>query len=486
MKKKNNDIENNYYIIIFLIIILILWVMRIELPNNKTCNFDNNYKFIPEEYYRPTSITEIQNIIINANNNNKKIRIRGGKHLWNDMGVSKDILIDMENFNKIIDLKDDFVTVQTGVNIGDLLKELEKYGKTLQDCPTAYKTSVGGLINTGCHGHGIQCGSCSSLVESLTLINGSGIIININKTDYRFSAASMSLGCLGVIIDVTFRIVDDYNIQYKTINTFNNSYKNEYINLQQNIDNNIDNNDYLLLTLDVYNPKKYGLNIGKEEKKIKNSINFNNINLPIVLQPINSNIYDIIVYYIFLFLHKLLGIVGCNINKEYFTNKLTEILINNNDLLYERTDFFKFGAYIVSAPTTDIEIFISSQDVENAIKDILIIINENKSYCNPIPLCIRFKKSDDNILLSPFKHKYNAGIGFGNWKHEKDCYEINKKISLMLMNKYNGRPHWGKVIFLNHELMKYLYGDSYTTFINIKKQFDPNNIFTNEYISRIL
>lgn len=50
-----------------------------------------------------------------------------------------------------------------------------------------------------------------------------------------------------------------------------------------------------------------------------------------------------------------------------------------------------------------------------------------------------------------------------------------------LLIEYGGKPHWGKINFLTHEVIEKLYGSALEDFIAVKEQLDPKNLFSNAY-----
>lgn len=475
-----------YCLLILIIIFLLIGLIKIKVSDKKNFNYDNNHIFFPKEYYTPKSILEIQNIVRNAIKNKKIIRVRGGKHVWNDISVSKNILIDMKNFDKITDISENQVTVQAGVTLEGLLFELKKYGKTLSECSTAYEVSVGGCISTCCHGHRISDGSMSSLIEKVTLIDGQGKLRVIRKRDYLFPAIALGLGCLGIILEVTFRIVNDFIIE-------NNNLKNtikkrkEMLSIQEIINKNLSpKNDFMVLVSDVYQPFNINLTLGSIKTLKRKEVNFSLIKKPITCRKINYKIdvYEYLKRFGISNSLKIVGYLGSKTNNKFLMDKAVDLSQNTKKKVQE--GYQKFGHPNPNPHWTDVEIFISAEHTLKAIIDIIDIIKKYKYDFKIIPLCIRFKGKDNNILLSPLKHNYNAGIDFGTWKSESSSFNMNKRISHMLMNKYQGRPHWGKVHFLNHTWMKNLYGQDYHLFMKIRNIMDPHNIFKNEYISRIM
>ena len=49
----------------------------------------------------------------------------------------------------------------------------------------------------------------------------------------------------------------------------------------------------------------------------------------------------------------------------------------------------------------------------------------------------------------------------------------------------NGRAHWGKFHFLDHEKIKRVYNpDQVSAFNQLRKLLDPDNLFANDFVRR--
>ena len=54
-----------------------------------------------------------------------------------------------------------------------------------------------------------------------------------------------------------------------------------------------------------------------------------------------------------------------------------------------------------------------------------------------------------------------------------------------IMADYEGRPHWGKLNFQNHETLSNSY-PQWEAFQNARRLMDPFGIFTNPYLDKVL
>src|SRR5207237_5952029 len=69
--------------------------------------------------------------------------------------------------------------------------------------------TVAGAVSTGTHGTGSRFCGLSEQVEALTLVTAEGSVLecSANRDPDLFQAARLSLGALGIITDVTLRVV---------------------------------------------------------------------------------------------------------------------------------------------------------------------------------------------------------------------------------------------------------------------------------------
>jgi L-gulonolactone oxidase len=100
-----------------------------------------------------------------------------------------------------------------------------------------------------------------------------------------------------------------------------------------------------------------------------------------------------------------------------------------------------------------------------------------------VDINIRFVQQDENALLSPSSNGPVACIAF--CMLEEDKYLAFYKEFEEAMYAYQGRPHWGKLNFLDHAKAINLYGANLKKFIGLKWQLDPNGMFSNAFTDRV-
>jgi hypothetical protein len=60
---------------------------------------------VPELYFEPTTLSELRDILKQAHDNKKKIRVMGLGNSPSNCAYSKDYVICMKNFDKVLEVK---------------------------------------------------------------------------------------------------------------------------------------------------------------------------------------------------------------------------------------------------------------------------------------------------------------------------------------------------------------------------------------------
>jgi len=182
-------------------------------------NFGRNLRFKPKHIYSPSNRVELIDIL--QKHNSGKIRVVASKHSWSGLIETEDVLIDMNHFDYVrVQEKnhETFVTVGAGCKVKHLLAELSRKGLTIPSVGLIAEQTIAGATATGTHGSGKH--SLSHYIESLQLAcfdetGRSAQIVNITEGE-SLQAARCSLGCLGVVVEVTLPCIPQYFVQEKS------------------------------------------------------------------------------------------------------------------------------------------------------------------------------------------------------------------------------------------------------------------------------
>ncbi|KAJ5919466.1 L-gulonolactone/D-arabinono-1-4-lactone oxidase [Penicillium verhagenii] len=173
----------------------------------------------PELYIRPQTIPEIQQLVTLARRCRRRLVTVGSGHSPSDLTCTSSWLVNLDDFKRIlhIDPTTRMVTVEAGIRLYDLGTRLEEKGLTLENLGSIDSQSIAGVIATGTHGSSLRHGLLSECIESLALVLPNGQLVRCSATSNEslFRAALVSLGALGIIVEVTFKARPAFNIAWR-------------------------------------------------------------------------------------------------------------------------------------------------------------------------------------------------------------------------------------------------------------------------------
>lgn len=174
----------------------------------------------PEYYFQPDTIQELQKIVTLARRCRKRLCVTGYGHSPSTLTLTSSWLINLDNLSKIlewnVDEKSGHVRFQAGISLHNLNQALASKGYTLPNLGSIDVQSLAGAISTGTHGSSLSHGLLSQNITSITLMLSNAQLVTCSATKNKdlFRAALLSLGSLGIIIEMTFQAVPDFNIAW--------------------------------------------------------------------------------------------------------------------------------------------------------------------------------------------------------------------------------------------------------------------------------
>lgn len=180
-------------------------------------NHGKNLSSTVARYYEPTSAAEVQQIVAEARQHGRKVRVVGDSHSWSPLAVTDDYLICTRRMNKILNISASppHITVEPGVTVGDTLRAFIRHGVCLPmnvDLPTI---TIGGAVAVGANGFSKLWGTYSEFVEEVELVTGTGEIRTVQRERDRdlWRAVACSLGLFGIFTKITLALQPNFNVR---------------------------------------------------------------------------------------------------------------------------------------------------------------------------------------------------------------------------------------------------------------------------------
>ena len=160
---------------------------------------------------QPQSVEDVVRIIKEAKKSHKAISVSGAKHAMGGQQFGTGTIhIDMIEMNDVLAFDQDkgIVRVEAGITWPVLIDELSPWG-IIQKQTGADHLTLGGALSANVHGRWVKYKPMIQDVESFTLVDADGEILNVSRTENPelFSLVIGGYGLLGVIATVDLRLM---------------------------------------------------------------------------------------------------------------------------------------------------------------------------------------------------------------------------------------------------------------------------------------
>jgi FAD-linked oxidoreductase len=423
-------------------------------------NWSGSVTSIPAEYHKPRTLEEVVAIVQRCKVEGKKIRVVGSGHSFSPLVATDSLLISLDGYTGLehTDSTACTATVKAGTKLKELGQLLSAQGLAQENLGDINEQSIAGAISTGTHGTGIQFGSISTQVIELTLVTGNGEVVNCSETENRllFKAAQVSLGALGIIISVTLKLIPAYMLR---------------------IDIKKKSLTECLAHLDAFNRDNRHFEFHFLPYTDTVQAKFTN------LTPENPTGKSFMRWFNEYALENGALWLLSAFNRQFpqmseRVCKTMAALVTDASGISQAHDVFATARFV---KFQEMEYNLPAQHFKAALRELDEMIRRERIKVH-IPIECRFVRQDD-IPLSPAYGRDSAYIAIHMFKGMP--YQRYFEMAEAIFQRYEGRPHWGKMHTYTATQLSALYPE-WNAFQLQRGIHDPQRIFSSPYLRSIL
>ena len=176
------------------------------------------FSSLPELYIRPRSVREVEHAVSLAARCRRRITVVGSGHSPSDLTCTSAWLVNLDDMAEVLDVDrgSGSVRVQAGMRLRRLGEVLDGFGLAVPNLGSIDEQSVAGVIGTGTHGSTLSYGLLSERVVEIKIVLADGKVrtCSAGEDGELFRGALLSLGALGVIVEVVFRAVPAFSVRW--------------------------------------------------------------------------------------------------------------------------------------------------------------------------------------------------------------------------------------------------------------------------------
>ena len=423
-------------------------------------NWAGNQKSRPVTIEKPRTDSEVVAVIQCAVNSQQRVKVVGSGHSFTGIAVPDEVMIDLSRMNRVVnvDRTGGVITVQAGIVLSELNAQLEMQHLSMPNLGDVTYQTLAGALSTSTHGTGMQRTGLAAQIRAFKIVTASGeiLVCDPEQNAEIFHCGRVSLGALGVITEVTLNVVPAFNLRA--------------VEQPMRISHVLDNFSELIEENDFF--EFYWVPHTKWALTKANNVSADQIDSP----------GRFATWYNKMFLENYAFGLLCRVGRLFprMIPKLATILPSSGRVEYVNVSHRIFSSKRL-VKFYEMEYSISLDGLVPALREVMQMV-EDRGFRISFPVEVRCTGTDD-IPLSTSTGRRSAYIAVHMFKGSK--YNDYFRAVEAILRKYEGRPHWGKIHHLDASDISSLYPE-YQRFIEVRNQLDPEGVFTNDYLRRVL
>ncbi|MGW4370742.1 D-arabinono-1,4-lactone oxidase [Nocardia takedensis] len=422
-------------------------------------NWAGDQRCAPATVASPRDLAEVSGVLTEAAERGSTVRVAGAGHSFTDAVLTDGVLMDLSRMNRILDIDGStgLVRVQGGLTLDAASAALHTAGLAFPNLGDIDVQTIAGATATGTHGTGARLPNLSAVVDSVqvALADGTHVELDAASDPDGWRAARVSVGALGVVTAMTLRMVPSFVLEGVERPV-------PVEEVLADLDSYLDDNDHFEFYMFAHSP------IAMTKR--------NNV-VDLVEQPRGKAVdwlADILLSnYTFDALCRL-GRVQPRlipwIHRGAAHAGSYRRQVDRSYRVFASPRLFRF---------TEMEYAVPREYSVDAIREIKEL---TKRFHVTMPIEVRWVAPDD-AFLSPAGGRETCYIAVHQFRGAE--WEPYFHACEQVFDRYGGRPHWGKRHFQTAVTLRERYPD-WERFAAVRRRLDPNGLFANDYVHRVL
>jgi L-gulonolactone oxidase len=424
-------------------------------------NWGRNQECRPDAVEHPGSEIEVIEALGRARAAGQQVKVVGGGHSFTDAACTDGRMLSLERLDRVVavDAAAGTVTVEAGMSISRLNRELAERGLALPNLGDIDKQSIAGAIATGTHGTGVKFGALATFVQAMELVTADGEVVRCSASEEPevLHCARVGLGALGVVTKVTLQCVPAFNLHHV-------EQPRPLASVLAELEESVAANDYFELYWLPHTDSCATIANNRTDEPVQEKSAYKRWRAEVFFPNVFFGALVAAGKVAPTRIPKLAEVVAGNLGR-------TE-LINRSDRIFISTRLIRFVEMEYSIPR--------DQAVEAvlAVRDLI----EDKDLRISFPIEVRFVAADDVPLsMANGRDSCFVAVHMARGVPFEEYFRGVERI----MTGFGGRPHWGKLHFQAAADLAPRYPE-WDRFLACRARLDPAGRFANAYLDRVL
>ncbi|GAA1958312.1 D-arabinono-1,4-lactone oxidase [Microbacterium deminutum] len=432
-------------------------------PGGTWQNWGRSASVRPVRVEFPRTVEAVQRSVRAAAASGLKVKAIGAGHSFTGIAVAPGALLDLTDLTGLVDVDRERsrVTLLAGTRLHQVPVLLAPYGLAMENLGDIDRQSISGAISTGTHGTGARFGGIAAQVVGATLVTASGELLVVNETENAelLPAVALGLGALGILVHVTLQCVPAFVLHAV-------EHPEPLQDVLDGLDHRVAESDHFEFYWFPHTDRamtKYNTRLPESAPRHP-------------LSPVGKWFDDTVV-------GSGLHQVACTVAKAVpatipSINRLSVKVWGDREFSDASTRVFATSR---SVRFREMEYALPAENVRPAFDAFRTLVDE-RGWRISFPVEVRFAAADDRWLSTAHGRASGYIAVHRYWREDPtEYFEAVEQIML----SFDGRPHWGKMHTLDAAILRDRY-PRFDDFVSLRERLDPERMFTNAYLDRVL
>jgi FAD-linked oxidoreductase len=417
----------------------------------------------PHRVERPASTDAIAHAITSARADGRAVRPRGSGHSFSEIAVAPGVALDLDAWTGIIsaDTESGLVKVRSGTTVRQLNAGLERLGLAMANLGDIDAQTISGAISTGTHGTGAKLGGLSTQVESLELVLADGSTTTCSATDNPdlFNAARLGLGALGVISTLTLRCVPAFVLHARETTGHLDGILEEFDDLTA-VEDHVEFH-WFLHGDGVLVKRNNRVPAGADAKPLSKLRQFYEYE---VMENAAFGLIARLARAVPPMARPLNKLCAAGLSERVYSDQSHRVFVSPRRVRFVESEYA-----------------VPREALHEVVRELRAAVRK-LDHGVIVPVEVRTAQGDD-IWLSTASGRDSAYIAVHQFlgMPYREYFDVFERIA----GSVGGRPHWGKMHTLGADALRERY-PHFDDFRRVRDEVDPEHVFTNPYLDRVL
>ncbi len=182
-------------------------------------NWGRNQSCTPAAFESARSDLEVVEAVRRARGAGQTVKVIGSGHSFSDVALTEGRMLSIDSLDRVLEVDHDAmtVTVEAGITINALNRELAERGLALANLGDIDRQTIAGAVSTSTHGTGVRFGGLPTFIRAMELVTADGEVLRCSPDEEPevFHCARVGLGALGVVTKITLACEPAFTLRHE-------------------------------------------------------------------------------------------------------------------------------------------------------------------------------------------------------------------------------------------------------------------------------